>query len=133
MHLRAWRLSSLLVAGLVIAATAGATPYLPPDIAVGARLTGFFSFPTTGSPPDRDPDGVRGFYEVAGSSARTVIRLGDVEFSTSLVPMVVQTLDQPSDADWIQLFGSGNERTFAPFLSNSPARTRCSSHEEASG
>ena len=30
--------------------------------------------------------------------------------------LVVQVLDQPSDADWIQLFAGGDETTFSPFL-----------------
>lgn len=111
------RLSSIVLVSVAITTTVEGTPYLPADIRVGATVTGLFSFPITGNPPDQDPDPIRGRYTV-DSTARMVTSVGATEFSTNLTGMTVQVIDQSADADWNQLFGSGDETTFAPFLSN---------------
>jgi hypothetical protein len=106
-----------LLAVLTMARVAEGTPYLPADIRAGATLTGAFSFPIASAPADTDPDPIRGLYPVTDPAASMVVTAAGTAFSTVLSGMLVQVLDQSVDADWIQLFGTGDETTFAPFLS----------------
>jgi hypothetical protein len=107
-------LASVLVTAPVLTADALATPYLPADIVVGATVTGSFFVPIVTT--DAVPDPMRGGYTVPDAQMR--VRVGGAEFSTAFDPMFVQVLDQQVGGDWIQLFASGNEATFAPYLSN---------------
>ena len=115
-----------VIAGfLAIAATAEGTPFLPADISVGADVTGSLSFLVSSSPPDQDPSVEKGIYVTADSTAQIIVEVAGFAFSSSPAArsgfgltdgLVVQVLDQPVDADWIQLFAGGNETTFSPFL-----------------
>ena len=112
---------------LAIAATAEGIPILPADISVGADVTGSLSFLVSSSPPDQDPSAVKGIYVTGDSTAQIVVEVGGFVFSSTPTArsgfgltegLVVQVLDQPSDADWIQLFAGGDETTFSPFLTS---------------
>ena len=100
---------------LALATTVEGTPFLPADIRVGAGVTGSFSFPVSNSPPDSDPSAIVGRY-VPDSSAQMVANVGGFVFSSKPGGLLVQVIDQSVDADWIQLFGTGDELTFSPFL-----------------
>jgi hypothetical protein len=105
-----------LVALVASAATVEATPILPADIVVGADVTGSLSYLVSSSPPDQDPSAVKGIYGIAGSTSQIIVEVGGFVFSSNPAGgLVVQVLDQPSDADWIQLFAVGDETT-SPFL-----------------
>jgi PEP-CTERM motif len=101
---------------LAIAATAEAIPILPADISVGADVTGSLSYLVSSSPPDQDPSAVKGLYGIAGSTSQIIVEVGGFVFSSNpAAGLAVQVLDQPVDADWIQLFAVGDETT-SPFL-----------------
>jgi hypothetical protein len=114
---------------LAIAATAEGIPILPADIVAGAGVTGSLSYRVSSSPPDQDPSDVKGVYVTADSTAQIIVDVGGFVFSSNpaapsvfglIEGLVVQVLDQPFDADWIQLFAGGDETTFSPFLTSLP-------------
>jgi hypothetical protein len=111
------RIGFLVVVAQALARVAEGTPYLPADIRVGATLTGAFSYPIAGSPADTSPGPIRGVYPIADPAATMSITVADAEFSTILAGMQVVVTDLPADADFLQVFGTGDETTFAPFLS----------------
>ena len=123
------RIACVIAGFLAIAATAEGTPILPADISVGAEVTGSLSYLVSSSPPDQDPSAVKGIYVTGDSTALIVVEVGGFVFSSSPAArsgfgltegLVVQVLDQPVDADWIQFFAGGDETTFSPFLTNLP-------------
>jgi hypothetical protein len=105
------------VALLAIAATVEATPILPADIAVGASVTGSFSFPISSSPPDQDPSPLTGRYLVSDSTARMVVEIGGFVFPSDLDGLLVEVTN--STFDFIQLIATGDQATF-PFLTDLP-------------
>ncbi len=119
------RIACSIAGFLAIAATAEGLPILPADIIAGAGVTGSLAFRVSSSPPDEDPLDIRGIYVTGDPTALIVVDVAGFVFSSSPVArsgfgltegLVVQVLDQPVDADWIQLFAGGDETTFSPFL-----------------
>jgi hypothetical protein len=109
-----------LVALLAIAATVEATPILPADIAVGASVTGSFSFRVSSSPPDQDPSPLTGRYLVSDSTARMVVEIGGFAFPSDLDGLLVEVTNHSTfDFDFIQLIATGDQATF-PFLTGLP-------------
>jgi hypothetical protein len=106
-----------IAAFLVTAPIVEGAPFLPDEIAVGAEVTGWFSFPISPSPVDADSSPIVGRYTVDSSSAQMAITVGGTVFSSTSGGFVVHVTDQPYDADWIQLQATGNESTFSPYLS----------------
>jgi hypothetical protein len=113
------RIAFLVVVAQALARVAEGTPYLPADIRVGATLTGAFSYPIEGSPADTSPLPFRGVYPITDPAATMSVTVADAEFSTILAGMQVVVTDLPADAeaDFLQVLGTGDETTFAPFLS----------------
>lgn len=88
---------------LTVSARVEASPILPHDINVGARVTGSFSIPISGNPPDVFPDDPRfGYYQLHAHSARMFVTVDDLVFSSTPGDMSVRVHDQ-RPFDWIQV------------------------------
>jgi hypothetical protein len=107
------------VALLAIAATVEATPILPADIAVGASVTGSFSFRVPSNPTDQNPSSpTQGLYLVSDSTAQMVVEIGGFAFSSDLNGLLVDVTDSLS-FDLFQVIATGDQATF-PFLTDLP-------------
>jgi hypothetical protein len=111
------RIACVVAGFLAIAATVEATPILPADIAVGASVTGSFSFRVPSNPPDQDPSPVGGRYLISDPTARMVVEVGGFAFPSDLAGSFVEVTD--SSFDFIQLIATGDPATF-PFLTDLP-------------
>ena len=110
--------TTCFVASLAIAATVEATPILPAEIAVGASVTGSFSFPVASNPTDQIPDPQTGRYLLSDSTARMVVEVGGFAFSSDLNGLLVETNDHFT-FDHIHLIATGDQAT-VPFLTDLP-------------
>jgi len=110
------------VAAIVIVAAsspdeASAAPILPAEIAVGAEVSGFFSYDTS----LLAPGGVPGHYDVLGlGNGMSLVVAGIAAFSTSFTEPNILVRVTDGDAvgrsDFIQISSRGDEDSFAPYL-----------------